>query len=641
MLECDTASAKLLPLAAAGCPAAALTNAPFAIASGSPEERALRCGTPVLLAGESGGSGASSLLGAAGAEAGVAVPIPGGGGSIGLLLACTSPPRRLAPEALAVIGGAAALLAVAIPSRRRHAELRESEMRFLALLEHAGDLIAELGPDGRYLFLSRSYERALGYARDELLRIDPFELIVPDDRARVREAFARCLAAGGTLSAEYRAHLRDGTERWFETHANAFETREGEAHAVLITRDVTARRQAEEALRESELRLRQAQRLEAVGRLAGGVAHDFNNILTAIAGYCELLLERLGAHDPLRADVEEIAKAQQRAAALTRQLLAFGRRQRLALRPMSLNGVVRDMERLLRRLIGEDVELSLRLEPRLGTLRADPTQLEQVIVNLAVNARDAMPEGGRLEIETVNVERLPGAPPPLPGAPLGRSVALVLRDTGVGMSPEVRSRIFEPFFSTKPAGEGSGLGLATVYGIVSQSAGQIEVESAPGRGTTFSVFFPRVDALPQTEAAAAPAPLSERRSETVLLAEDDAAVREALRRSLEARGFEVLAAGHGEEALALCRGHVGPIHLLLTDVVMPRIGGRELATRLRAERPGIRVLYLSGYSEELSTTGELGPGEAFLQKPCAGPRLLEAVEALLDAPGAEDAAQSP
>jgi CheY-like chemotaxis protein len=220
-------------------------------------------------------------------------------------------------------------------------------------------------------------------------------------------------------------------------------------------------------------------------------------------------------------------------------------------------------------------------------------------------------------------------------------VALVLRDTGIGMPPEVRSRIFEPFFTTKPTGEGSGLGLATVYGIVSQSAGQIEVESAPGQGTCFYVFFPRVDALPQAEAAAAPAPPRERRSETVLLAEDDAAVREALRRSLEARGFEVLAARHGEEALALCRGHTGPIHLLLTDVVMPRIGGRELAARLRAERPGIRVLYLSGYSEELSSAGELAPGEAFLQKPCAGPRLLAAVEALLDAPGSEASAQNP
>ena len=638
VLEGDAASGKLAPLGGVGWPAGVLGGGPLPIQPGSPEDRVLRSGAPVTWAPEHEAWPRGALLGVPGVKAGVVAPIPGSNGAVGLLLACTTSPRRLEADDVTVVCGAAALLAIAIPSRRRYAELRESEARALALAEHAGDLIAEVGPGGRYVFLSRSYEDALGYTHDELRRLDPFELIVPEDRARVRGAFERSLAAGGTLSAEYRARLRDGTERWFETHANVFETREGEAHAILISRDVTARKQAEEALHDSEMRLRQAQRLEAVGRLAGGVAHDFNNILTAIAGYCELLLERLGAHDPLRADVEEIAKAQQRAAALTHQLLAFGRRQRLALRPVSLNGVVRDMERLLRRLIGEDVELSLRLEPRLGTLLADPTQLEQVIVNLAVNARDAMPEGGLLEIETLNVERAADAPPPLPGAPLGRSVGLLLRDTGIGMSPEVQSRIFEPFFSTKPLGEGSGLGLATVYGIVSQSGGQIELESEPGRGTTFFVFFPRVDALPQAEIAAAAAPRRERRSETVLLAEDDPAVRETLRRSLEARGFEVLAAEHGEEALALCRGHAGPIHLVLTDVVMPRIGGRELAARLRAERPGIRVLYLSGYSEEPSSAGELAPGEAFLQKPCAGPRLMEAVEALLEAP---DAAQSP
>ena len=631
VLEGDAASAKLAPVAGVGWPAGVLARGPFPIEPESPEDRALRSGAPVVSAGGPDAPAAGALLGVPGVKAGVAAPIPGSDRPIGVLLACTRSPRRIEMDEVTVLCGAAALLSFTITSHRRYGELHESEARFLALAEHAGDLIAELGPDGRYVFLSRSYEDALGYARDELRRLDPFELIVPEDRDRVRGAFERSLAAGGTLSAEYRARLPEGRERWFETHANVFQTREGEPHAILISRDVTSRKEAEEALRESEIRLRQAQRLEAVGRLAGGVAHDFNNILTAIAGYCDLVLERLGAHDPLRSDVEEIAKAQQRAAALTRQLLAFGGQQRLAPQLVSLNGVVRDMDRLLRRLIGEDVELALRLDPRLGTLRADPSQLEQVIVNLAVNARDAMPRGGRLEIETANVDRGARDPSPLPGAPLGRSVALVLRDTGIGMSPEVRSRIFEPFFSTKPPGEGSGLGLATVYGIVRQSGGQIEVESEPGQGSAFFVFFPRVEALPQPQAAASPSPSRERRTETVLLAEDDAAVRDALQRSLEARGFQVLAARHGEEALALARGHPDPLHLLLTDVVMPRLGGRELAARLRAERPGIRVLYLSGYSEELSSAGELAPGEAFLQKPCAGPRLLEAVEALLDA----------
>jgi signal transduction histidine kinase/ActR/RegA family two-component response regulator len=364
--------------------------------------------------------------------------------------------------------------------------------------------------------------------------------------------------------------------------------------------------------RELEARLQQAQKMEAVGRLAGGVAHDFNNLLTAIAGYSEFLISGL-QDDHLRRHAEEIKKASARAAALTGQLLAFSRRQVLQPRVLDLNAVVSDMDMMLRRLIGEDVELVNVLEPELGAVLADPTQLEQVIVNLAVNARDAMPQGGSVTIETANV---------------GEFVELRMTDTGIGMTEAERAQLFDPFFTTKVGG--TGLGLATVYGVVEQSGGSIEVDSAPGEGSSFRILLPAVEdpALP-----AAPdhdeSPASG--SETVLLVEDELVVRRLVAEILETSGYTVLQAGDGPSALELLRRHADGIDLLITDVVMPGMSGPEVAERVVALRPGTEVLYISGYTDSaIDHHGVLEPGIAFLQKPFSADELTRKVRTVLD-----------
>jgi two-component system, cell cycle sensor histidine kinase and response regulator CckA len=364
--------------------------------------------------------------------------------------------------------------------------------------------------------------------------------------------------------------------------------------------------------------------MEAVGRLAGGVAHDFNNLLTAIAGYSEFLISGLTEDDRLRRHAEEIKKASARAAALTGQLLAFSRRQVLQPRVLDLNAVVSDMDMMLRRLIGEDVELVAMLETNLATVRADPTQLEQVIVNLAVNARDAMPNGGSLTIETANVELDDDG-----------FVELRMTDTGVGMTDTERHQLFDPFFTTKEGG--TGLGLATVYGIVEQSGGTIEVDSAPGMGSSFRILLPRVDA-PAEDLAAPPAGSSpESGSETVLLVEDETVVRQLVAEILEMNGYTVLQAGDGPSALELLRRHRGTIELLVTDVVMPGMSGPEVAQAVTSMRPGTQVLYTSGYTDSaIGHHGVLEPEVAFLQKPFSADDLTRKVRGLLDGPVAVD-----
>jgi signal transduction histidine kinase len=376
------------------------------------------------------------------------------------------------------------------------------------------------------------------------------------------------------------------------------------------------RKRAEEALRRSEEQLRQAQKMEAVGRLAGGIAHDFNNLLTVITSYSDLVLEDLARDDPKRDDVDQIRKAAEGAAALTRQLLAFSRQQVLETKVLDLRATVASTEKLLQRLIGADVLLTTSLAPDLGAVKADPGQLEQIIINLAVNARDAMPGGGRLTIEAANVEHAPGRP--------GRYVRLALSDTGLGMDEQTRARMFEPFFTTKETGKGTGLGLATVYGIVKQAGGFIEVDSEPGRGTSVKVYLPRVDQA--VASAAAPAAAEPRRgTETVLVVEDAASVRLVTRQVLERYGYAVLEAPNGDAALRLAARHHGPIHLLVTDVVMPGLSGRQLAGQLAPLRPEMKVLYVSGYA------GDVEPGVAYLQKPFAPETLARRVRDLLDA----------
>jgi nitrogen-specific signal transduction histidine kinase/CheY-like chemotaxis protein len=392
------------------------------------------------------------------------------------------------------------------------------------------------------------------------------------------------------------------------------------------------RARTEGVLRETEAQLRQAQKMEAVGRLAGGMAHDFNNLLTVIRGYSELLLGRLGATDAMRKDTEEIKKAADRASGLTRQLLAFSRRQFIATKVLDLNALVANMDGMLRRLIGEDtVELSAELDASIGAIKADPGQVEQVIMNLVVNACDAMPKGGRLTIETRNVTIGEEVRLDAVGVAPGSYVLLVVRDNGHGMDAETRSHLFEPFFTTKEKGKGTGLGLSTVYGIVKQSGGSITVESAPDRGTTFRIYFPRVEPEVPGMAGAVEAIDSAHGRETILLVEDEPAVRGLVHETLRLHGYTVLEARHGIEALLASTRYVGSIHLLLTDVVMPQMSGPEVAEKILTLRPEIKVLYMSGYPDHpLFDRGSVSRQTGFLQKPFSPPVLAQKVREVLD-----------
>ena len=393
------------------------------------------------------------------------------------------------------------------------------------------------------------------------------------------------------------------------------------------------RKEAEEALRKSEEQLRQWQRVEAIGRLAGGVAHDFNNLLMTILGCSELLLRDFDPQDPRREEVEEIRRAAQRATSLTHQLLAFGRRQVLQPQVLGLNEIVENMNRMLRRLIGEDIQLLILLSPALWPVKVDPGQMEQVIMNLVVNARDAMPAGGRLTIETANVNLDDAYAQRHISVKPGAYVMLAVTDTGCGMDAQTQSHLFEPFFTTKEKGKGTGLGLSTVYGIIKQSGGNIWAYSEIGKGSSFKVYLPRVEeartAYPQKPIAVSP----QEGTETILLVEDEDAVRVMISRILRSKGYKVLEARHGQEAIQICGHHRGPVHLMVTDVVMPQMSGRELADRLTPLRPEMRLLYMSGYPDNaIVQHGVLDPGTAFLQKPFTLDALEGKVRELLDSP---------
>jgi nitrogen-specific signal transduction histidine kinase/CheY-like chemotaxis protein len=395
-------------------------------------------------------------------------------------------------------------------------------------------------------------------------------------------------------------------------------------------RDVTEHRRTEKALQRTEEQLRQAHKMDAVGQLAGGIAHDFNNLLTAILGYAEVLSDKLGAGHPQQREAEQIARAGRTAASLTRQLLAFSRRQVLQPAVLDLNGVVSNVEKMLRRLIGEHIDLVIRLGPDLPRVRVDAGQLEQVLLNLAVNARDAMREGGRLTIETEAIDVSENDD----DLPVGRCVRLRVSDTGCGMTADVQAHLFEPFFTTKAPGKGTGLGLSTVYGIVKQSGGAISVETAPGRGATFVVVLPAAAGSDQPVAAAGaagPRPVA-RRQETVLLVEDDRQVRELSAIALGRAGFTVIEAQHPAEAISLADRHEGPIHLILTDVVMPGMNGRVLVEKLVTRRPDARILFMSGYTDDaLAPLGVAAGDMAFLHKPFTPRQLAERVREVLDA----------
>jgi nitrogen-specific signal transduction histidine kinase/CheY-like chemotaxis protein len=398
-------------------------------------------------------------------------------------------------------------------------------------------------------------------------------------------------------------------------------------YLLMYLRDITERKSLED-------QLRLAQKMEAVGQLAGGIAHDFNNLLTAILGSTELLLADTAAEDPRRDDVQEIGRAAHRASALVRQLLAFSRKQVMQPRLVNLNAIVREMGGMLRRLVGERITLRLDLDPGLGDVTADPGQLEQVIANLGVNARDAMPDGGTLTIATANVTRVGLTGPSDEGIPAGPLVVLIVKDTGIGMDEHVLAHLFEPFFTTKELGRGTGLGLATVYGIVRQSGGQIQVSSRPGEGSTFTAYFPRVEeperARHATPGAPPPVPGG---TETVLVVEDEEAVRHLVCRVLRAKGYRVLDAPNAESALLLAGSTPAPIDLLVTDMVMPGMGGTTLAAELMAVRPAMRVLFITGYAPEaVDRRGQLPDAGGLLEKPFSADELARRVREILAAP---------
>jgi PAS domain S-box-containing protein len=505
------------------------------------------------------------------------------------------------------------------------AALRESEERYRTLVEGVRDIIFALSPEGTIASLNPAFETITGWRREEWVG-QPFERLVhPEDLPLALELLGRVVRGELRPASQFRVRTAKGDYRVGEFSATP-QLREGRLVGILgIGRDVTERVQLEQ-------QLRQAQKMEAVGRLAGGIAHDFNNILTAITGYADLLLEDLGATDPRRQDADEIHKAADRAAGLTRQLLAFSRQQVLQPTVIEVNKLVGDLEKMLRRLLGEDVELTTRLAPTTGRVKADPGQLEQVIMNLAVNARDAMPTGGKLTLETGNMDLDESYAADHYPARAGPFVMLAVSDTGIGMSEETQAHMFEPFFTTKEKGKGTGLGLATVYGIIKQSGGFIWVYSELGHGTTFKLYLPRVQELAERASEPAQAPARPARgTETVLVVEDEAPVRSIARQVLERHGYTVLEAPSAEAALDLVTRYSGTIHLLLTDVVMPGLNGRELATKLASLRPDARVIFMSGYTDDAVTRhGVLEPGSAYVQKPFTPDAIARRVREVLD-----------
>jgi PAS domain S-box-containing protein len=523
-----------------------------------------------------------------------------------------------------------------VPARERSS----AEQLYRLISDGVADYsIVLLDPDGYVISWTGVAERIEGYRPAEIMGEHFTVFYAPDDRPAAEQALQQAAQTGRVELEGWR--VRKGGERyWANVVISATHAPDGELTGFIrVLRDQTARRLADDALRESqdalrksEEQLRQAQKMEAVGQLAGGIAHDFNNLLTAIRGHAELLLGEMTPTHPLRTDLEEINRAAQRASTLTRQLLAFSRRQMLQPTVLDLDIVVTEMERLLRRLIGEDIVLVTSPAAAGAFVRADRGQLEQVLMNLAVNARDAMTGGGRLTLATDTVELDESYMRLHPGARAGSCVRLVVRDTGTGMDAETLSHVFEPFFTTKGVGKGTGLGLAMVYGIVKQSGGYIAVASEAGVGTAFEIYLPRVREQPEpAREALLPAELRDG-EHTVLLVEDEDAVRSLASRILRSHGYSVLEARDGFDALRIAESFEGSIHVLLTDVVMPRMGGRELVERLSPSRPGMRVVYMSGYTDDaLVHYGVLtGADTWFLEKPFTPNTLTSKLQQVTD-----------
>ena len=504
--------------------------------------------------------------------------------------------------------------------------LSQREELFRLISEHAVDMIAVVDAEGNRVYNSPAYEKFLGYTPEDLRQTSPYEQIHPEDQPKVMEAAREAKESGVGRRVEYRIRHKNGQWRILESTASAAKDSRGEVEKlVIVNRDITERKQLEEQLYLS-------QKLEAIGRLSGGVAHDFNNLLGVIIGYSEAIGSQLDAEHPFREAIEEIQKAGNRAAALTQQLLAFSRKQVLAPKVIDLNMVVSDVEKMLRRLIGEDIALKIVLGQALGMVKADRSQIDQVILNLAVNARDAMPGGGKLVIETLNAELTESDMNRYRYVIPGPYILLKVSDTGCGMDAELQSHIFEPFFTTKEKGKGTGLGLATVYGVIKQSGGYIWVESEVGKGTTFKVFLPRVEEQHEAVSMHEKPQQTTRHSCIILVVEDEDSLRKLTRSILQGAGHTVMEACDAEQALKVAKQAGSPIDLLLTDVVMPGMSGRALADELTALQPGIKVLYMSGYTDgAVATRGVLESGISILRKPFTSRELIGRVDEALSA----------
>ncbi len=498
--------------------------------------------------------------------------------------------------------------------------------RLRALEEAAPVGVVALDDHGRVMIWNAAARRLFGWRAVEVIG-RPYPLVPDDRQAEYLELRARALRGEALSGIETRRRRKDGSliDVSLST-APILDATGRQCGTMSVFTDISEHKRLEQ-------QFLQAQKMDAIGQLAGGIAHDFNNLLTAILGYSELVLPRLCDRPELAADVEEIRKAGERASRLTHQLLAFSRKQLMVPQVLDLNLVVGDLSNMLSRVISEDIRLDIVAAPSLGRTKADPSQMEQVLMNLVVNARDAMPQGGTLTIQTANavldaafVRRQGGAAP-------GHYVSLVVTDTGCGMTPDVLAHVFEPFFTTKGPAEGTGLGLSTVYGIVQQSGGYITVESTPGVGTSFTIYLPRVDDPIVSAASGAPSVTTLTGTETILVVEDDAGVRDLVRKMLEGYGYTVLQAQDVPDALALEERHPGPIHLLVSDIVMPGLNGPDLAQRLVHRRPAIRVLYVSGFTSQLALElGSVSPHASFLQKPFAAETLAVKVRERLYPP---------
>ncbi len=498
-------------------------------------------------------------------------------------------------------------------------QIAKREELFRLITENAADMIAVVDEKGNRLYNSPSYQKVLGYSPEELRQTRGIEQIHPDDRQKVLDAANIAKRSGVGRSLEYRMLHKDGHWVPLESTASLVRSSSGGAETlVIVNRDITERK-------DMEKRLLLSQKLEAIGRLSGGVAHDFNNLLGVILGYCEELQKRIPPEDPYREAVDEIQNAGKRAASLTQQLLAFSRKQVFEPQVLDLKTVVIGAAKMLERLIGEDIKLEILPVPQIGMVKADQSQIERVILNLAVNARDAMPQGGKLTIELAEIELDETSPTVHHCTAPGPYVMMRVTDMGCGMDPELQSHIFEPFFTTK--GQGTGLGLATVYGVVKQSGGYISVESAQGKGTTFRVYLPRVSEPVHRAQEAEPSGKMILEHRTVLLVEDEPALRKLTRKMLLEMGLIVLEAEDGSHAIKIAKQTTTPIDLLLTDIIMPGMSGWALAETLSSQRPEMKVLFMSGYPDGVIAKHGLGEsGKSVLRKPFTRDELTRRVE---------------